>query len=194
MCSLPLPSVETYLDASPTSSNSSRLAERCLEHRLHSRETQRRDHPPVARPETTLYSPRHSALWRTEKQVVALHDECLRKYRTSVIWRYWSADFLPLWALVDGRVFCIRSGLSPDRPPLYRRRIVPRTQEASPTGPMCDLLWSDPEGIEDWSASRIGAGYVLASDVVCPSSTASTTTMSPALSARVIHGGIPVTL
>lgn len=33
-------------------------------------------------------------------------------------------------------------------------------------GPMCDLLWSDPEDIDGWGLSPRGAGYLFGGDVV----------------------------
>lgn len=33
-------------------------------------------------------------------------------------------------------------------------------------GPMCDLLWSDPEDTQGWGVSPRGAGYLFGSDVV----------------------------
>lgn len=37
-------------------------------------------------------------------------------------------------------------------------------------GPMCDLLWSDPEESVGWGVSPRGAGYLFGSDVVKVSS------------------------
>ncbi|TNN52224.1 Serine/threonine-protein phosphatase 2A catalytic subunit beta isoform [Liparis tanakae] len=50
-------------------------------------------------------------------QVYGFYDECLRKYGNANVWKYFTDlfDYLPLTALVDGQ------------------------------GPMCDLLWSDPD-------------------------------------------------
>jgi serine/threonine-protein phosphatase 6 catalytic subunit len=33
-------------------------------------------------------------------------------------------------------------------------------------GPLCDLLWSDPDDIETWVISNRGAGYIFGSKVV----------------------------
>ena len=41
-----------------------------------------------------------------------------------------------------------------------------RIQEVPHEGPMCDLLWSDPEDIQGWSISPRGAGYVFGDDIV----------------------------
>ena len=41
-----------------------------------------------------------------------------------------------------------------------------RFEEVPHEGPMCDLLWSDPEEIIGWGVSPRGAGYLFGSDVV----------------------------
>jgi len=51
-------------------------------------------------------------------------------------------------AVVDDRVFCVHGGLSPSINTLDQIRNIDRKQEVPHDGPMCDLLWSDPEDIE----------------------------------------------
>ncbi|KAJ1673678.1 Protein phosphatase methylesterase 1 [Spiromyces aspiralis] len=44
-------------------------------------------------------------------------------------------------------------------------RIIQRCQEIPHEGPFCDLMWSDPEDIENWSVSPRGAGWLFGSAV-----------------------------
>jgi len=42
-------------------------------------------------------------------------------------------------------------------------RLIDRKQEIPHEGAFCDLMWSDPEDIEDWSVSPRGAGWLFGS-------------------------------
>lgn len=55
-------------------------------------------------------------------------------------------DYLSLSAIIDGKIFCVHGGLSPSIQTLDQIRTIDRKQEVPHDGPMCDLLWSDPEG------------------------------------------------
>jgi hypothetical protein len=45
-------------------------------------------------------------------------------------------------------------------------RTINRQQEVPSDGPMCDLMWSDPDEIDGWGLSPRGAGYIFGADVV----------------------------
>lgn len=81
------------------------------------------------------------------------YDECLRKYGSAVVWRLCCGvfDYLSLSALVGGigGVFCVHGGLSPSIQSLNEIRAIDRKQEVPHDGPMCDLLWSDPDDALD---------------------------------------------
>lgn len=82
-------------------------------------------------------------------QVYGFYDECMRKYGSPAVWRYCTEifDYLSLSAIIDGRIFCVHGGLSPSIQYLDQIRSIDRKQEVPHDGPMCDLLWSDPEGM-----------------------------------------------
>uniref|UniRef100_A0A0M3I9K6 protein-serine/threonine phosphatase n=1 Tax=Ascaris lumbricoides TaxID=6252 RepID=A0A0M3I9K6_ASCLU len=75
-------------------------------------------------------------------------------------------DCLSLSAVIAGKVFCVHGGLSPSIQTLDQIRTIDRKQEVPHDGPMCDLLWSDPEDSVGWGVSPRGAGYLFGSDVV----------------------------
>ncbi|KAH7090068.1 serine/threonine specific protein phosphatase [Auriculariales sp. MPI-PUGE-AT-0066] len=101
-------------------------------------------------------------------QVYGFYDECCRKYGSANVWRYCCEvfDYLALAAVVDGTVFCVHGGLSPNINHIDQIRSIDRKQEVPHDGPMCDLLWSDPEDINGWGLSPRGAGFLFGSDAV----------------------------
>lgn len=46
----------------------------------------------------------------------------------------------------SGAVLCVHGGLSPIIDTIDKIRMIDRKQEVPHEGPMCDLLWSDPDG------------------------------------------------
>jgi len=100
-------------------------------------------------------------------QVYGFYDECIRKYGSLNVWRYCVEvfDYLSLAALVDGVVLGVHGGLSPNISTLDQIRCIDRKQEVPHEGPMCDLLWSDPEDVSGWGLSPRGAGYLFGGDI-----------------------------
>ncbi|KAI6224297.1 Serine/threonine-protein phosphatase [Aphelenchoides fujianensis] len=101
-------------------------------------------------------------------QVYGFYDECMRKYGSSNVWRYCTEvfDYLPLAAVIDKGVFCVHGGLSPSINTIDDIRLIDRKQEVPHDGPMCDLLWSDPEDSPGFGMSPRGAGFLFGPDVV----------------------------
>lgn len=63
-----------------------------------------------------------------------------------------------------GAVLCVHGGLSPSLKTIDEIRLIDRKQEVPHEGPMCDLLWSDPDETgpdDDWGVSPRGAGYIF---------------------------------
>jgi serine/threonine-protein phosphatase 2A catalytic subunit len=95
------------------------------------------------------------------------YDECLRKYGNANVWKYFTDtfDYLPMTAVVSDSIFCLHGGLSPSIDTLDHARDLDRVQEVPHEGPMCDLVWSDPDDRCGWGISPRGAGYTFGSDI-----------------------------
>jgi len=99
-------------------------------------------------------------------QVYGFYDECVRKYGGGAVWKMFTGrfkitskylstkrltfstdlfDYLPLTAVIEDNIFCLHGGLSPSIDTLDHIRQLDRVQEVPHEGPMCDLLWSDPD-------------------------------------------------
>ncbi|QSL64247.1 hypothetical protein MERGE_000403 [Pneumocystis wakefieldiae] len=100
-------------------------------------------------------------------QVYGFYDECLRKYGNANVWKSFTDlfDYLPLTALINDQIFCLHGGLSPGIDTLDHIRALDRIQEVPHEGPMCDLLWSDPDDRCGWGISPRGAGYTFGQDI-----------------------------
>jgi serine/threonine-protein phosphatase 4 catalytic subunit len=101
-------------------------------------------------------------------QIYGFYDECMRKYGSANVWRYCCDlfDYMSLGALIDNQVFAVHGGLSPSISSLDQIRLIDRKREVPHEGPMCDLLWSDPEEVNGWGLSPRGAGYLFGGNIV----------------------------
>lgn len=100
-------------------------------------------------------------------QVYGFYDECLRKYGSANVWRLFTDlfDSFPITALVENKIFCLHGGLSPMIENIDQIRDLNRNQEVPHEGPMCDLLWSDPDDRGGWGISPRGAGFTFGQDI-----------------------------
>ena len=99
---------------------------------------------------------------RTISHYYGFHEEITRKYGNSNAWEYLTNlfDYLPIAALVEGKIFCVHGGLSPYISTIDQIRLINRKMEIPKEGVICDLLWSDAsEDIETWIVSPRGAGW-----------------------------------
>ena len=96
------------------------------------------------------------------------YEEITRKYGNANAWEYFTDlfDYLPLAALVEGRIFCVHGGLSPYISTVDQIRLINRKMEIPREGVFCDLMWSDPDDIETWIVSCRGAGWIYGWKVV----------------------------
>lgn len=60
---------------------------------------------------------------------------------------------------LPSQIFCVHGGLSPSIQTLDQIRTIDRKQEVPHDGPMCDLLWSDPEGTMEGAAMQPALGW-----------------------------------
>ena len=100
-------------------------------------------------------------------QVYGFYDECVRKYGSPSVWKMFTDlfDYMPLTAVIQEEIFCLHGGLSPSIDTLDHILTLERVLEVPHEGPMCDLLWSDPDDRTGWGASPRGAGYTFGADV-----------------------------
>ena len=71
---------------------------------------------------------------------------------------------MPLAGLINSKIYCLHGGLSPSAIKLDEIRTIDRVNDIPREGPVCDLLWSDPEDRNGWGISPRGAGFVWGYD------------------------------
>jgi len=98
-------------------------------------------------------------------QVYGFYEECFQKYGSHIAWKYCTQvfDLLGVSALIEGRIYCVHGGLSPQAQTLDQIRSIVRDIEVPHEGPLCDIVWSDPEEIEGWELSPRGGGWLFGS-------------------------------
>lgn len=101
-------------------------------------------------------------------RIYGFYDECKKRYDKK-IWKLFSDTFnyLPIAAIIEGKIFCIHGGLSPKLFSLEQIQTIQRPTEIPDDGLLCDLLWSDPNNkISGWRENDRGISYIFGIDVV----------------------------
>ncbi|KAI5169599.1 serine/threonine-protein phosphatase PP1 catalytic subunit [Pancytospora epiphaga] len=101
-------------------------------------------------------------------RIYGFYDECKRRYSIA-LWKTFTEcfDWLPISALIDGRILCMHGGISPDLRSIDQIRQIRRPTDIPDYGLLCDLLWSDPEkDITGWGENDRGVSVTFGADVV----------------------------
>jgi len=91
------------------------------------------------------------------------YKECLKKYGHPNVWLTLCDvfDWFCVGAVI-GSIFAVHGGLSPAIDKLDQIEQIERNCEIPHSGPLCDLLWSDPsDEIEEWGVNERGAGFMF---------------------------------
>ncbi|KRY19678.1 Serine/threonine-protein phosphatase PP1 [Trichinella patagoniensis] len=82
-------------------------------------------------------------------------------------WFQEAFSWMPVSALVSGKILCMHGGLSPDLKNLKQINSLKRPMPCLDFGLCCDLLWSDPEpGLKGWAENARGVSFTFGEDVV----------------------------
>ncbi len=73
-------------------------------------------------------------------------DECNRRYNIKV-WKTFADCFncMPIAAIIEEKIFCCHSGISPDLQSMEQIRHIIRPTDVLSQGLLCDLLWAQPD-------------------------------------------------
>lgn len=73
-------------------------------------------------------------------------DECLNKFDKNIFDVFVTVfDCMPVAAIVEGKMFCVHAGISPELMSFDQIRNIPRPVPIPDYGLLCDLVWSDPD-------------------------------------------------
>ncbi|XP_078445099.1 serine/threonine-protein phosphatase PP1-like [Wolffia australiana] len=101
-------------------------------------------------------------------RVYGFFDECKRRFNVR-LWKTFIDCFncMPVAALVNGRIFCMHGGISPDLKNLDQIGEVQRPSEVPDYGLVCDLLWADPcRDVSRWAPGDRGVSVSFGVDVL----------------------------
>lgn len=105
---------------------------------------------------------------RQTTQAYGFYDEVIRKYTDPQVWELFCKvfDVLPLCAIIGSKIFCVHGGLTPILTTIDQIQRLDRKREVPDRGPICDLLWSDPDNVPSFTISPRGAGFLFGDNAV----------------------------
>lgn len=95
--------------------------------------------------------------------------ECMALFNASLFNMFVDVfNCIPVAAIVEGKIFCVHGGLSPDLYSMEQIRSIQRPIEIPQSGLLCDLVWSDPDNsVLTWRRNfHRGTSYIFGSSVV----------------------------
>ena len=111
---------------------------------------------------TTFFMLRGNHEARQVNTMYGFYDEIVQSFGHAGPWKLCNDvfDMLPLAAVISNRIYCVHGGLSPDIRLADQVALLERRQEVPVTGPITDMVWSDPEDMAGWGRSTRGAGWL----------------------------------
>jgi serine/threonine-protein phosphatase PP1 catalytic subunit len=91
-------------------------------------------------------------------------QECQQAFPQSMVWHKFNNCFgwLPISAIIDGRIFCVHGGICQDLKKIDQLRAINRPTDGEEDAFVCSLLWSDPERmVDNWQISDRGLGCLF---------------------------------
>ena len=101
-------------------------------------------------------------------KLYGFYDECKRRYSIK-LWKLFTDFFnvMPITACIEEKILCMHGGLSPDLEDLESLKLISRPTDVPDTGLLCDLLWSDPDNVEEgWGPNDRGVSVTFSSKIV----------------------------
>jgi serine/threonine-protein phosphatase PP1 catalytic subunit len=101
-------------------------------------------------------------------QMYGFFAECALRYGQALWGRFVEVfRWLPLAAVVGGRIFCVHGGLSPGVAEVRQLEALRRPIDIPPEGPLTDLLWADPSPAHaGFAPSDRGTSFTFGLNVV----------------------------
>ena len=100
-------------------------------------------------------------------RLYGFYDECKRRYDLES-WRHLCEVFryLPLSALIDGKILCLHGGLSQYMTDVQSLNQIVRPTDIPEEGLLCDIVWADPStDTYGWVENMRGVSYTFGMDV-----------------------------